>query len=138
MKKYPPAWQVASRWIFFLPGAFAAAMVTSIFVRLIMRGVLFLNGMNPDGILNKLWLEVVGSALMGAAFVYAGIRISPSHWKTVGYILSLFVILLSGFISFPAILLQDWWAIVGCVAMAAGGAYVAYSIATGELNLANR
>lgn len=135
MIKKMPMWQTVLRWMAFLPGAFLAALLASAVMRLVNRLSMFLSGMNPDGFLNKLWLEVLATALMGAAFVYAGSRIAPMHRKPVGYTLTLIIILLAGFLSFPAIAQQDWWALVGCIAMAVGGGIVAHSIATGELDL---
>ena len=135
MEKQMPAWQAILRWIAFLPGASAAALLVSVAMQLINRILMFLNGMNPDGFLNKLWLDVVSSGLMGVAFVYVGARIVPAHRKPVGYILAVTIILIAGFLAFPAVTQHDWWALVGCVAMAGGGAVVAHSVATGELDL---
>ncbi|WP_325164390.1 hypothetical protein [Frateuria sp.] len=89
---------------------------------------------NPDSFLNKLWLDVVASALMGAAFVYVGARIAPASRKPVGYVLTVTIILIAGFLAFPAVTQHDWWALIGCVAMASGGAVVAHSAAIGELD----
>ncbi|MBX3713662.1 MAG: hypothetical protein KF800_17010 [Lysobacter sp.] len=135
MEKQMPMWQIVLRWLAFLPGALLAALLVSALMRLLNRLSMFLSGMNPDGFLNKLWLEVIASALMGAAFVYAGSRIAPMHRKPIGYTLTVTIILLAGFLAFPAITQQNWWALIGCIAMAAGGAVVAHSVATGELDL---
>ena len=135
MEKQMPAWQAILRWIAFLPGALAASLLVSVAMRLVNRVIMFLNGMNPDGFLNKLWLDVVASALMGAAFVYVGARIAPASRKPVGYVLTVAIILIAGFLAFPAVTQHNWWALIGCVAMAGGGAVVAHSVAIGELDL---
>lgn len=118
MEKKMPMWQVVLRWLTFLPGALLAALLVSAVMRLLNHLSMFLSGMNPDGFLNKLWLEVIASALMGAAFVYAGSRIAPMYRKSVGYTLTVTIILLAGFLAFPAIIQQNWWALIGCIAMA--------------------
>ena len=135
MERGMPTWQVVLRWLTFLPGALLAALLVSVVVRLLNRITMFLGGENPDGFLNKLWLEVIASALMGAAFVYAGSRIAPAHRKPIGYTLTVMIILLGGFLAFPAVIQHNWWALVSCVAMAVGGAGIAHSVATGELDL---
>lgn len=134
MEKQTPTWQAILRWIAFLPGALAASLMVSVVMRLVNRVIMFLNGMNPDGFLNKLWLDVISSALMGAAFVYVGARIAPTNRKPVGYVLTVTIILIAGFLAFPAVAQHNWWALIGCVAMACGGAFVAHSAATGELD----
>ncbi len=92
-------------------------------------------GINSDGFLNKLLIEVISSGVMGAAFVYAGSRIAPSNRKVVVYILAVIAILIAGFLGFPAIIQQNWWAIVSVIAMAGGAGMVAYQVAEGELDI---
>ena len=130
-----PMWQIILRWLAFLPGAVAAAILANVALNLVNRLLMFLNGQNPDSILNKIWLDVVVNALVGVVFVYAGSKIAPSHRKPVSYVLAFITVLFAGASSFLAIRQHDWWALVGCVVTAAGAAYVAYAAATGELDL---
>lgn len=71
---------------------------------------------------------------MGAAFVYVGARIVPANRKPVGYVLAVTIVLIAGFLAYPSVTQKNWWALVGCVALAGGGAGVAYSVAAGELD----
>lgn len=130
-----PGWQSALRWVALLPAAIAGSLLASVVVRLLNWISMWLTGMNPDGFLSKLWMDVVSSALIGVAFVYIGGRVAPKNRKEVGYVLTVVVILVAGFLAFPAVAQHNWWALLGCIAMAAGGAGVAYSLASGELDL---
>lgn len=130
-----PMWQIVLRWLAFLPGAVAASIVVNVALSVINRLLMSLNGQNPDGIINKLWLDIVVNALVGAAFVYVGSKIAPSHRKPVSYALAFVAVLFAGASSFLAINQHNWWGLVGCVVTAAGAAYVAYAVATGDLDL---
>ena len=121
----------ALRWLGFIPGALLAAFLTGAIMRLLYRSGPF----NTEAFFGRLWVEIIASGLMGAAFVYSGARIAPTSRKTVGYILTVVAILIAGFASFPAILSGDLWALVDCLAVAGGAALVAYLMAEGELDL---
>jgi hypothetical protein len=121
--------QPVLRWILFLPGAFLAAyLIWLIIVFAFSRG-------DPDWILSKVFIEVVGHGAMGVAFVYAGSRIAPGYRKIVAYLLTTLAILFAGFSLFPAVAAHNWWAVVGGICLATGAALVAYSVAEGELDL---
>ena len=126
---------IALRWLGFVPGAFAAAWLAWLLAlfgyKLSMSGI----GMNPDGFINKLVIEIVSNGAMGAAFVYAGSRIAPSNRKVIAYVLAFVAVLIAGFLAFPAIAQQDWWAVVGVITMAGGAGLVVYQVAEGELDL---
>ena len=92
-------------------------------------------GVNSDGFLFKLFIEVMSNGAMGAAFVYAGSRIAPDNRKVVAYILAVIAVLIAGFLAFPAIAQQNWWAVVGVISMAGGAGLIVYQVAEGELDL---
>lgn len=54
MEKQMPAWLAVLRWIAFLPGALAGALLVNVAMQLMNRMVMFLDGRNPDDFLNKL------------------------------------------------------------------------------------
>lgn len=126
---------IGLRWLGFVPGAFASAWLAWLLVpfgyKIAMSGM----GMDPDGFINKLIIEVISSGVMGAAFVYAGSRIAPSNRKVIAYVLAVVAVLIAGFLAFPAIAQQNWWAVVGVIAMAGGAGLVVYQVAEGELEL---
>lgn len=126
---------IALRWLGFVPGAFAAAWLAWLLVFFGNKLSMWMMGINPDGFINKLFIEVISSGAMGAAFVYAGSRIAPSSRKVIAYVLAVVAVLVAGFLAFPAIAQQNWWAVVGVIAMAGGAGLVVYQVAEGELDL---
>lgn len=126
---------IVLRWIGFLPGAFLAAWLAYLLIFWGNKLSMWSMGINPNSFIDKLFIEVMSNGGMGAAFVYAGSRIVPSNRKVVAYVLSVVAILIAGFLAFPAIAQQNWWAVVGVIAMATGAAFVVYSVTEGELDL---
>ena len=126
---------IALRWLGFLPGAFLCAWLAWLFIYFGNKLTMWMVGIDSEGFLSNLFIEVMSSGAMGAAFVYAGSRISPASRKVVAYVLSVVVVLIAGFLSFPAIDQQNWWAVLGVIAMAGGAGLVAYQVAEGEIDL---
>ena len=123
------------RWLSFLPGAFAAAWLAWLLVSFGNKLTMWMMGINPDGFINKLFIEVMSSGVMGAAFVYAGSRIASTNRKIIAYVLTVVAVLIAGFLAFPAIAQQNWWAVAGVILMAAGAGLVVYQVAEEELDL---
>jgi len=126
---------IALRWLGFVPGAFAASWLAWLLVSLGNKFSMSMMGMSPEGFLNKIFIEIISNGVMGAAFVYAGSRIAPASRKIVAYILAVVALLIAGFLAFPAMAQQNWWAILGVIAMAGGAGLVVYQVAEGELDL---
>jgi hypothetical protein len=126
---------IALRWLGFVPGAFIAAWLAWLLIFFGNKVSMWMMGINPDGFINKLFIEVISNGAMGAAFVYIGSRIAPVNRKVVAYILAVIAMLIAGFLAFPAIVQQNWWAVVGVIAMAGGAGLVVYQVAEGELDL---
>ena len=72
---------------------------------------------------------------MGAAFVYVGAKIAPLHKKIVAYVLAGIGLICAGFMLFPAIMIANYWAIWGSVALILGAGVTAYSVRMGETDL---
>ena len=125
----------ALRWLGFLPGALVAAWAAWLLVFFGNRLSMWMMGIDPDGFLCKLFVEVMSHGSMGAAFVYAGSRIAPVNRKVIAYALAEVAILIAGFLAFPAVAQQNWWAIVGAIALAGGAGLVVYQVAEGEIDL---
>lgn len=126
---------VALRWLGFFPGAFLGAWLAWLLIFLGNKLSMWMMGINSDSFLFKLFIEVMINGAMGAAFVYAGSRIAPANHKVVAYVLAVVAVLIAGFLAFPAIGQQNWWAVVGVIAMAGGAGLVAYQVAEGEIDL---
>lgn len=128
-------WLITLRWLGFVPGAFLGAWLAWALIFFGNKLSMWMMGINSEGFIFKLFIEVMSSGAMGAAFVYAGSRIAPTSHKVVAYVLALVAVLIAGFLAFPAIVQQNWWAVVGVIAMAGGAGLVVYQVAEGELDL---
>lgn len=126
---------ITLRWLGFLPGAFLGAWLAWLLIFFGNKLSMWMMGINSDGFLFKLFIEVMSSGAMGAAFVYAGSRIAPANRKVVAYGLTVVAVLIAGFLAFPAIVQQNWWAVIGVIAMTGGAGLVAYQVAEGEIDL---
>jgi hypothetical protein len=122
------------RWVLFIPGALVGAVVVHILYMLINRLGMSMYWMNPDSLFAKLFLVPAASGLMGASFVYIGTYIAPEKKKLVAVILGGVLLVLSGFLLFPAIWTVDLWAIVADVAMNIGSVIVVLSILHEEID----
>ena len=114
------------RWIIVAPGAIVSAYLVWLATTFLNRLSLSFAGLDPDEIFGRLYIEVVSSGLMGAAFVYSGTRIAPANRKIVARVLAVFAVLIAGVLLAGAVIAKNSWAIVGCICLACGAAVVAY------------
>jgi hypothetical protein len=70
---------------------------------------------------------------MGAAFVYVGAKIAPSHRKQVSYILFAIMLVVIGMTILSAVLAQTYWAVWSSIFSALAGLCVAHAASKGEL-----
>ena len=91
---------------------------------------------NPDSFLGQLFLVPMASGLMGAAFVYIGTFIAPGQKKTVAIVLSGILLVLSGFLLFPAFsdIYRYLWSIVSAIALNVGSIILTVLIQKDEID----
>ena len=94
-----------------------------------------MQGVDPDSFLSKVFIEFISHAVMGAAFVYVGAKIAPFHKNIVAYVLATIGLVFGGFLLFPSILVENYWAIWGGISLILGVVLTAYSVSTGETEL---
>lgn len=123
------------RWIAFLPVALGAAGLSWILINILGRFSLGYVGMHLDSFLGQFYFNTAGHAAMGAVFVFVGANIAPSHRKIVAYCLAGIGLVVSGFMLFPAIMIENYWAIWGSLCVILGVGFVTYSIYKGEANI---
>jgi hypothetical protein len=123
----------ALRWLVTLPAAAAAGYVAWFLVRLLNRATFFFQGLDPDSLLSRAFIEAVSNGMLGAAFVYAGAKAAPSHKRAVVFVLAGLIVLAGGFALFPAILARSGWAIYAAAWLVVGACGVAWSVYSGEL-----
>jgi hypothetical protein len=122
------------RWVVCLPGAAIAAWLAWVVVSVIGRWAAS-GYVDPDGFLMKAYYTLINHGVLGAAFVYFGARIAPSHRKVVAIVLAVIAVLFMALSTYFAFAQENWWAFAACIATAVGSGAVVYSIASGELDL---
>ena len=109
------------RWIALLPASVGAAWAAWLVVNF---------GINPGSFISKAFIVTVSHAVMGGAFVFVGVRLTPIHQRSVAFVLAGIGLVGIGMMLFPAIVLRDYWAIWGGVAAAYGVVCTTYSLVT--------
>lgn len=125
--------KIVLRWAAFLPAAFLAAWLAWLLITIGNRLAMGMQGIDPDSFLSRVFIEFISHAVMGAAFVYAGTKVSPSHHKTVAYGLAGFGLIAAGFMLFPAFMIANYWAVWGGASMIIGVGATAYSVSIGDI-----
>lgn len=123
------------RWIIFLPASFGATWIVWFIVTILNRFSLSFMGIDMDSFMARLSVETTSHVAMGAAFVYAGVQITPDHKKIVAYCLAGLGLVVSGFILFPSIIVRNYWAIWGGLCVIGGVGAVTYLIHQGETSI---
>ena len=127
-------WLVALRWISFIPAAFISAWLAWLIVFYLNQLTMSMRGMDTNDFLPRLTVEILSHSVMGGVFVYIGSHVAPNHRKVVTYLLTAFILLIAGFLAFPAVIQRDWWAILGSIAVSSGAGVVAYQYPNGEID----
>lgn len=123
------------RWIAFLPCAIITAGIVWYLVALINQITMVLSGIDPDSFLFKVFILFISHACMGATFVYVGTKVAPQNNKIIAFILAGIGLVASGFLLFPAIMITDYWAIIGCVSLVLGCVTMACLVYMGNIEI---
>ncbi len=55
--------------------------------------------------------------------------------EPIAFILGGIGIVVAGFLLFPAVMVRDWWAVLGGLCVAAGAGLLVYTVHTGETDI---
>lgn len=127
--------EVIFRWVALFPGAVAAGWLAWFLVSFLNRLMMGLQGFDSTSFLGRAYIETVSSLVMGATFVYAGVKIAPAYHKNVLFVLAGIALVMSGIMLFPAIMKPDYWAVWSGLCVGFGAGAVAYSVSEGEISL---
>jgi hypothetical protein len=94
---------------------------------------MLMRGIDANDFIPTLIALVFSCGAQGAAFVYIGSSIVPSNQKIVTYLLTVLIVLIAGFLAFPAVIQSEWLAIVGYIATSLGAGMVAYKVSEKEI-----
>jgi hypothetical protein len=124
-----------ARWAAFIPAAVLGAVVFYWFARWGMRYMLSAPFLDPDSFLLRGFAELFSSFALGLAFVYAGTKAAPAHKEQVSYALSGLGLVACGVLLYPAIRVENYWAVWSNVWVVAGLAVAAYLARDGALGV---
>ena len=116
------------RWVAVLPAAILGCVAARVLIVLLNR-ITMARYLDPDSFLAKVFVEWVGSLVMGAAAVYIGWYVAPAYKLHTAITLAGLVLLVSGALLFAALLQRDYWAIFATLAMNVGSIATAYDTA---------
>ena len=102
------------RWVALLPASLAGAWVAFLVARLI-NSYTAAPFLNPDSFMFQLLLETMGHLALGAAFVYTGVYVAPSHRRVTAYVMAGLSIIAGGIMLYAAMIspIINSWAIYG-------------------------
>ena len=90
-------------------------------------------GVSPESIFVQIYETVIGHGVMGGVFVYVGCYVAPSHLRAISIVCTVIAVAIAGFMIFPAVMVNDWWAVTGGVAISVGAAIMLWSLLSGEI-----
>ncbi len=122
----------ALRWIAVGPAWAVSAWLAWLVISLGNRLTMALAGYDPDSLLGRFFIEIMSHVALGAGGVYAGARVAPRRKSPTAAVLAAVTIALAGFILYPAIVIEDWWAVLSLAAVGVGAGVLAWSVATGD------
>jgi hypothetical protein len=109
------------RWVLLLPVAFAAAFVAQYLTRFVSTWQM------GRGVFTSIFIELGSGAMLGVAFVLAGVAFAPSHKRQVAMALFTLVAIVFGVTAFTALLFDgEAWVYANGSAMLLGALAVAY------------
>jgi hypothetical protein len=99
------------RWIAVLPGSVIAAWLGWLVSNIASRISLLTVGVSPDSFVGRLSIEMTSSAVLGAAFIYAGCYIAPAHQQRIALSLAALAIIAAVVFAAFAVRVWDYWAL---------------------------
>jgi len=121
------------RWLLFLPGALVASILAGGLVKLFCRYTDMFGAFDPDTWFGRATTEATSGAVIGAAFVYAGAAIAPTHRQRVCFGLAALGLVITGAGLLANLVVSNYWGVWQGVFIGFGAAAVAYSTHEGEL-----
>ena len=123
------------RWLALIPLALCASWASFILMRLLGKFSFGYAGISPESIFVQIYETALGHGVMGGVFVYVGCYVAPSHLRAISIVCTVIAVAIAGFMLFPAVMVNDWWAVAGSVAMTVGAAIMLWSFLSGEIRI---
>ena len=123
---------VFARWLLFVPGAAVSALAAGAAMRIVQRLGILWAGFDPNGFLQKLFVEWMANLATGFVFVYVAALIAPAKRFAVASLMAIGLTLLVGFLARDVFLRNDWWSVFGLLVTVLGAGVCLFGIATKE------
>jgi hypothetical protein len=135
MKSTWDKFKIIVRWSIFAPAALVASVLAGGIVKYTLPFVPFPDiDIDDTSVASHASVDAIVGLAMGAAFVYIGARIAPSH-KQVAYVLLAIMLVTIGMTIHSAVLSHSYWAVWSSIFSALAGLSIAIAASKGELNL---
>jgi|688.fasta_scaffold1170753_1 hypothetical protein len=121
--------KIALRWITFIPLAF----IISALALMGTRAGMGIAGIRPDWIIGRIVFEFVDNSTWGSTFLYAAVKIVPSHQKVVAYFLAIFCLIVALALIYYAISIEDYWIILSSISLIIGVAVILIGVISEEI-----
>ena len=121
--------KIALRWITFIPLAF----IISVLALMGTRAGMGMAGIRPDWIIGRIVFEFVDNSTWGSTFLYAAVKIVPSHQKVVAYFLAIFCLIVGVALIYYAISIEDYWIILSSISLMIGVLVVLIGVIAEEI-----
>lgn len=117
------------RWLILLPASVVGAWVAYLVIIFVNKVTAYFY-LDPDSFLMRTLLETMGNMALGAALVYIGVYIAPSHKRVVAYVMAGLSISIESVMLFSALIVPtlNYWAVYGGVIFLLAALVTTYSI----------
>ena len=110
-----------------LPAAVAGAYVTFLVLSYIQSVGSHLMEADSQDPISLVWSYIITSGALGWSFVHIGVFVAPRHRQWVALVLGAIGILVTGFALYQPVMMRDWWAVFGALAMACGCGFAGFT-----------
>jgi hypothetical protein len=123
----------ALRWIVLLPVSLFAAWAAWLLTRLINLGAIRSQGVDLTSFWGRFALETTPHMVLGAAGVWVAVIIAPTYKVRAASATGVLYAVAAGFLAFPAIMMSDWWSLIGAACIVLGVSAILWAIYTGQV-----
>lgn len=107
------AWVTIGRWLIMAPVAVLLAYVVSRLALFVTGFAMVSEGYSDLPFWTRLYLGIAENAVLGTVLIFTAVGIAPSHKHAVAISFSALTLLLTGFLIYPMLLQNDYWALWG-------------------------
>ena len=130
MKKKNSKWIQAIRWILFLPASLISSLLSDALLRFLHNIMII----NHNSWLDVIYKEIMCSGVLGVVFIYVGTLVAPKKKIVVAYVLTGFLLILSGMSLLACFLTQEYFSLINIVSINIASVITTISISRGEID----